>query len=367
MALRSRQARPEESPPDARWLWSAAVIVLTAALFAVVNVIWVVGTGLIGLSVPDLAARADHAAVPAAGAFLAIGLVAAVFALRGLGKSWSLAGLTLVPFALLAGVALWRPLALLTFVPAFAVSYMFLGRTATLVGLIGTMTLAIVVAFWGPLLSVVGIGDGRWPDVGRIPDIAFLTLGYSPTTLWLLVFLTLFVFLAWAFLVPYVGDCARYLRDAPDNIQARNEIRKIGLQVLQDLHDQRSRDGTPRYDRIVVVAHSLGTIIAYDVLRAFFVEQISKIQLSDRSIAAFREVEALAGQGISPGLHGVAPIHGGLAWQPIDNAAPPALPNIRPRCATRSPSSPGSRRRAGPMGRLPRHGVSATSSPWAAR
>ena len=310
-------------PPDARWLWSAAVIILTAALFAVVNVMWVVGTGLIGLSVRDLAARAEHAAVPAAGAFLVIGLVAAGFSLKGLGKSWSLAGLTLLPFALLASVALWHPLALLTFVPAFAVSYMFLGRTATLVGLVGSMGLAVVVAFWGPFLALFGVGDGRWPDVGRIPDIAFLTLGYPPTSLWLLVFLTLFVFLAWAFLVPYVGDCARYLRDAPDNIQARNEIRQLGLQVLQDLHDQRSRDGTPRYDRIVVVAHSLGTVIAYDVLRAFFVEQIAKIRLGDGSIAAFREVEALAGQGIRPGLHGVAPVHGGLVWQPIDGASPP--------------------------------------------
>ncbi len=137
--------------------------------------------------------------------------------------------------------------------------------------------------------------------------------------------------------------------------------------MLQDLHDQRSRDGTPRYDRIVVVAHSLGTIIAYDVLRAFFVEQISKIQLSDRSIAAFREVEALAGQGISPGLHGVAPIHGGLAWQPIDNAAPPGATEYQAKVRDTFAIFSRSRRRAGPMGRLPRHGVSATSSPWAAR
>ena len=57
----------------------------------------------------------------------------------------------------------------------------------------------------------------------------------------------------------YFGDVARYVRAAPDTVQARHEIRERGLALLEGLHDG-------SYDRIVVIAHSLGTIVAYDLL-----------------------------------------------------------------------------------------------------
>lgn len=68
---------------------------------------------------------------------------------------------------------------------------------------------------------------------------------------------------AW-FLQPYLGDAARYFRNSPANVAVRRIIRKDAVDTLDQLH--RSRD----YDRIVVVAHSLGTVVAYDMLRAYY-------------------------------------------------------------------------------------------------
>jgi hypothetical protein len=65
-------------------------------------------------------------------------------------------------------------------------------------------------------------------------------------------------------LQPYLGDAARYFRDSPGNVAARREIRRQAVGILQTLHQ--SGD----YDRIVIVAHSLGTVVAYDMLRAYY-------------------------------------------------------------------------------------------------
>lgn len=60
----------------------------------------------------------------------------------------------------------------------------------------------------------------------------------------------------------YLADAARYLRPAPENIGVRQDIRNAGLEVLRKLHGEQQQ----RYDRIVVVGHSLGSVIAYDIL-----------------------------------------------------------------------------------------------------
>jgi hypothetical protein len=66
------------------------------------------------------------------------------------------------------------------------------------------------------------------------------------------------------FLQPYLGDAARYFRNSPGNVAVRREIRKQAVDTLDALHV------SGKYDRIVVVAHSLGTVVAYDMLRAYF-------------------------------------------------------------------------------------------------
>lgn len=63
-----------------------------------------------------------------------------------------------------------------------------------------------------------------------------------------------------AFVIQYIGDAARYLHGAATNIEQRSTIRAKGVELLKKLHE------SDEYDRIVVVGHSLGSVIGYDVL-----------------------------------------------------------------------------------------------------
>lgn len=58
----------------------------------------------------------------------------------------------------------------------------------------------------------------------------------------------------------FLGDAARYLSPTPDNVAIRHAIRSEGVRVLRRI--QRKTD----YDRIIVVGHSLGSVIGYDIL-----------------------------------------------------------------------------------------------------
>lgn len=77
---------------------------------------------------------------------------------------------------------------------------------------------------------------------------------------WISLTLTLFVIPAvtWV-LLNIVGDAARYLHVAPENVECRRAIRSMGVKVLTALHER-------GYDRIIVVGHSLGAVIGYDIL-----------------------------------------------------------------------------------------------------
>jgi hypothetical protein len=105
-----------------------------------------------------------------------------------------------------------------------------------------------------------GVADpGKWP----------MALGAPGWLIVALAGLALFVLLNWFFLLTVAGDAARYLRAAPSNIAVRRSIRSNGAEMLRRLHAQRWGK-QPKYDRIIVVAHSLGTVVAYDMLRAYW-------------------------------------------------------------------------------------------------
>lgn len=72
-------------------------------------------------------------------------------------------------------------------------------------------------------------------------------------------------FLQW-WTVRYIGDAAQYLRPAPANIAMRQRIREEGVEILRELHEKR------KYDRIIVVGHSLGSVIGYDIIRFLWQE-----------------------------------------------------------------------------------------------
>lgn len=83
-------------------------------------------------------------------------------------------------------------------------------------------------------------------------------------------------------LLKYFGDVARYVKATPLNVARRQEIREKGVELLETLMGVRDFDPRTRkpgadypkwnteYDRIIVVGHSLGTVVAYDVLKYSF-------------------------------------------------------------------------------------------------
>jgi hypothetical protein len=91
-----------------------------------------------------------------------------------------------------------------------------------------------------------------------------------------------------------IGDAARYLDVAPANIQCRHAIRQAGLAVLKELHKR-------GYDRIIVVGHSLGSVIGYDILTHAWLSyhagdpvDAQKAKIANAPIAALDALEQLA-------------------------------------------------------------------------
>ncbi len=85
-------------------------------------------------------------------------------------------------------------------------------------------------------------------------------LSFIPVPAWLSVFGAVILLPLMGIIVKrIVGDAARYLYPSPQNVQSRHEIRSAGVDLLRRLHER-------GYDRIVVVGHSLGSVIGYDIL-----------------------------------------------------------------------------------------------------
>lgn len=86
------------------------------------------------------------------------------------------------------------------------------------------------------------------------------------------------------------GRVVRYTRADPDNIAARAAVRERGLALLKALHE--SGD----YDRIIVVGHSLGTILAYDLVSYFWAqrEAVGRIEVKTPEFAALVDVDRAA-------------------------------------------------------------------------
>lgn len=86
------------------------------------------------------------------------------------------------------------------------------------------------------------------------------------------------------------GRVVRYTRADPDNVAARAAVRARGLALLRALH----ADAT--YSRVVVVGHSLGTILAYDLVSYFWAEQDAArtVEEGTPTFEAFRKVEGAA-------------------------------------------------------------------------
>lgn len=188
-------------------------------------------------------------------ALLCVGLLIALFAMGSVFKlglfqesshvfltTWT--DVLFVPaLAMIAAIALMGRWGMLAFSVTYLLSWLFFAlshyftKGALNFGLIG---------------EAVSTGDVPWGLGSDWSNVAAWTV------------LLLYAAANAAFLQPYLGDAARYFRNSPANVLARRAIRKDAVDTLDQLH--RSCD----YDRIIVVAHSLGTAVAYDMLRAYY-------------------------------------------------------------------------------------------------
>lgn len=136
--------------------------------------------------------------------------------------------------------------------------------------------------------------DGSWVDgisltIPALLMVAGLALALLQRTnvidahLWAGGFTALLAWIMNALVAPYLGDVVRYVRATPSTVGKREEVRKRGLGLLEAIHAKRLKEGDdwtdfakaakddpPYYDRIVLVGHSLGSIIAYDLLQLFW-------------------------------------------------------------------------------------------------
>lgn len=79
----------------------------------------------------------------------------------------------------------------------------------------------------------------------------------------------------------YFGDVVNYTIPELRNINEREAIRKKGITLFKSIIDRQNPNGSPYYDKVMVLAHSLGTIIAYDILKIIWAERHNKISLHD--------------------------------------------------------------------------------------
>jgi hypothetical protein len=114
----------------------------------------------------------------------------------------------------------------------------------------------------------------------------------------------------------YVGDAARYLTPDPPNIRARRDIRAAGLALLRGLHEDELR----RYERIILVGNSLGSVIAYDLITWFWQERHHR-----------REVESHSGKRETAVMdHAESELqHAGSPQEELVNASGRAIPAIQ--------------------------------------
>jgi hypothetical protein len=101
------------------------------------------------------------------------------------------------------------------------------------------------------------------------------------------------------------GRVVRYTQATPDNIAARAAVRERGLELLRALHKF-------NYQRIVIVSHSLGTILAHDLLSYFWAERDAARMVADDALE-FATLCALESAAKAVGANPGAPPRGTAA------------------------------------------------------
>src|SRR5207342_3016813 len=95
-----------------------------------------------------------------------------------------------------------------------------------------------------------------------------------------------------------------YLDVDPKNVARRYAILRGGIKLLQKLHEDHDEGKAGikyRYGRVVLVGHSLGSVIAYDILRHYWGKVNGQINVGDLDVS---EVENFVGSNCPPAAPG---------------------------------------------------------------
>jgi hypothetical protein len=131
------------------------------------------------------------------------------------------------------------------------------------------------VALWIATLIVIALAG-----LAAVPADSWRKIGanWLAEWHWLLAFVAA-AFGAWLHKIATAtfGRVVRYTKADPDNIAARQAVRERGLKLLSALHE-----GT-HYKRIIIVSHSLGTMLAHDLLSYFWAQREAPRRIAETS------------------------------------------------------------------------------------
>lgn len=139
--------------------------------------------------------------------------------------------------------------------------------------LIGAFWFVVILLLWK--LATIFMNTMEWPEFIEKAQAVMNGIG---------VIGAVFLFFAGRLIITYAGDAARYFNSAPDNIAERQLIKGDGIKVLLNLHDLKNRKGEPKYDRIIVVGHSLGSVVGYDILKHAWIQFNKDIHFDERKL-----------------------------------------------------------------------------------
>lgn len=188
--------------------------------------------------------------------------------------------------------------------PVFVVRWLFQtlarlfrsGQVRTLGQRTTSVLLAVIAALF--ILAIAlgliawGIADMFYPGAARIGGVFKVLFG---------LFLPRLFQAFRPVLLSWVGDAARYFDGSPENPIERQQIRADGVALLERLHakSEGGKDGDLEYDRIVIVGHSLGSVIAYDMITHYWSRVNTKIQM-EPNLSELAEIESLTQRPLCP-------------------------------------------------------------------